>query len=367
MSQPDPRRRLKLRHAINWMLGPDSEPLLQAQLLFALTASLFLLASAVFNLMSNIADPRLSWFYLMLTPASVWLWYLGRWRGQVVVTTNIILFMLSFVILPLNWIYNGGADGPTILVAMIALAYGLGIHQKGNNVQRAALLMFLFLPALLYSVEFRYPDLIHRYADQTDRISDLVVSYVLCSISIGVIILGHTRRFRQELERADELAAQLAILAERDGLTGLYNHRRIHQQLQYELESGRAISICVLDIDHFKQINDRYGHQAGDKVLVEMARLIGDVAERYQGVAGRLGGEEFLVIIPGSPESARHFDAELRESLRAAFPASRAVTFSSGISRSQPGKSLDDLVGEADSTMYRAKVGGRNQTLVTDA
>jgi diguanylate cyclase (GGDEF)-like protein len=189
------------------------------------------------------------------------------------------------------------------------------------------------------------------------------------------------RRLEREIERRNEelsekirmieaLQAELSEQAIRDPLTGLYNRRYMEPAIERDLSlsrrSGLPISFAMLDLDHFKLVNDRWGHQAGDKVLVALARLLLTKLRRSD-IASRYGGEEFLVSLPGTSERAA---AELMDALRVEF-ASLAIahsgyelkaTFSAGIASRETGASdADELIEHADKALYRAKEGGRDR------
>lgn len=362
MPSQDNRRNKSLRNTIIFLLGPDSTPLTQAQLLFALTASLFVFLSMMFNIVAGTADPRLNWIYGVLTPVNIWLWYQGRWRGRVRLTTNGVLIMLSFFALPANWVFNAGSLGPTLVVSTIALAYSVGVHQKRDPIQRVAQFGLLLMPAVMFTVEINNPEAIFQYQNPSDRFADLIVAYVMSSVSLGILVMGHARRFTQELTRADELAQQLQELARQDSLTKLLNHHSILGTAQQHIDNAQALTLYMIDIDYFKRINDQYGHQTGDEVLKALSQLMVAESKAFSAQVGRLGGEEFLIVLPAAQDTAEQLDVRLRATLRETrLPC--AVTFSSGIAQWH-GESLDQLISRVDGALYKAKAAGRNQTLV---
>ncbi|WP_338769105.1 sensor domain-containing diguanylate cyclase [Massilia sp. METH4] len=176
-------------------------------------------------------------------------------------------------------------------------------------------------------------------------------------------------------ERLQEHNIDLHALAHTDKLTQLPNRRRFDEQLLLELKrADRAnlpISLILMDLDYFKQFNDHYGHQAGDRCLQSVAKVLSDQVTRAGDLAARIGGEEFAVILPNTDRDGALAVAErIRVALQAlAIPhqmaASRVVTSSLGVAtavRQQPGKpSVDELIAVADAQLYRAKHGGRNQ------
>jgi diguanylate cyclase (GGDEF)-like protein len=164
-----------------------------------------------------------------------------------------------------------------------------------------------------------------------------------------------------ELERRE-----LLDLANLDPLTRVLNRRKLREVLIDETARanryGTSLSLVMLDIDHFKAINDGYGHDAGDVVLVELAgRLAGGL--RQVDRLARFGGEEFVVVAPGIDLAAA---AELAERLRQAvagreFAAVGRVTASFGVSGFVSGEEPEALLKRADEALYRAKDGGRNK------
>jgi len=157
-------------------------------------------------------------------------------------------------------------------------------------------------------------------------------------------------------------------LACNDSLTGLLNHRTLREALARELERSRRsdapLSVLMLDLDNFKQINDQRGHQAGDDVLRAVAEIIRD-GIREADHAGRYGGEEFLVIFVDSPlTQARSAAERIREridALAAEGPQASAITVSGGLCQATPELQVDDLVRLADIRLYQAKRAGKNR------
>ncbi len=159
--------------------------------------------------------------------------------------------------------------------------------------------------------------------------------------------------------RTKALRDELRGLAMTDPLTGLRNRRFMQQQLSalgsLHRRHGTPLSALLLDVDHFKRVNDEHGHEEGDRVLRSVAeRVAGRV--RAEDVAGRWGGEEFLVLTPGTEAAAA---LRLAEDLRACVAESGA-TVSIGVAGLREGMTPGDLVREADDAMYAAKAAGRD-------
>ena len=194
----------------------------------------------------------------------------------------------------------------------------------------------------------------------------------------GLSLRENRRQLGERLEQITALQSQLQEQALRDPLTGLYNRRYLDQTLQQALSdcaaSGTPLALILIDIDRFKRINDTYGHPAGD----EMIRRLGDLLRARVSDAGlvvcRYGGEEFLLMLPGTTMATA---AALAEDLRIAFESmdvsvggrSMRTTLSSGISGfPEHPAHPQTLVRLADQALYRAKLGGRNRVVLsTDA
>ncbi len=177
-------------------------------------------------------------------------------------------------------------------------------------------------------------------------------------------------REKAELLRARE---QMRHFAEHDDLTGLWNHRIIVERLRIEVQRSRRekipLSVILIDLDHFKQINDTLGHPAGDLALKEMGAILLRSVRSYDWV-GRYGGEEFLLILPGSNFSSARLRAEqLRVSVESAQIAHEGrhiqMTASFGVASGFP-IDYEELIKAADGALYKAKNSGRNCLIATE-
>jgi diguanylate cyclase (GGDEF)-like protein len=164
--------------------------------------------------------------------------------------------------------------------------------------------------------------------------------------------------------RTAALAHQLAVLAERDGLTGCLNHRTFHERLQADAiiaDHTHPLSLLIIDIDRFKTVNDTYGHPAGDEVLRTVGRALGDVAGT-QGAPGRLGGDEFALLLPRTSTVAATAIADrVREEIRhrtAGYDCSVSV----GVATTSTRGDSAGLLAAADRAVYVAKRAGRDRT-----
>jgi diguanylate cyclase (GGDEF)-like protein len=164
------------------------------------------------------------------------------------------------------------------------------------------------------------------------------------------------------------LSEETRRLANNDGLTGLQNRRRTTERLEIEIARARRygvpLSVALCDVDHFKQVNDRYGHNMGDQVLVYVGRAL-QTTLREVDLVGRWGGEEFLIILPDTDVTGGGVVAErLRAGIEALPPFSggpERVTASVGLACFDPSDSTAGLIDRADQALYKAKKGGRNR------
>ncbi|MCF8197974.1 MAG: GGDEF domain-containing protein [Sulfuritalea sp.] len=223
---------------------------------------------------------------------------------------------------------------------------------------------FLTASALLIQTlaqVYRFVDAFSMPADDALMIisptqSVVVTTYAVCilMISIGVVLMA-TDRLRTELEH----------LASHDSLTGTLTRRALIDICEQEFERGkrkpRETSLLVMDLDHFKVVNDTYGHQVGDRVLVDFAARTKALLRRPDHL-GRFGGEEFVALLP---ETSLDEAVIVAERVRAGVEQGDAklptCTVSIGVAQSQPGDTtLDALLARADAALYQAKAEGRN-------
>ena len=183
------------------------------------------------------------------------------------------------------------------------------------------------------------------------------------------LVRQQVARNQAELAQAVEQLREMSI---RDPLTSLYNRRHLLERLEREhqrsMHLGRPLCVAMIDLDHFKRVNDTHGHSVGDEVLVGFAQALRSVM-RESDVIGRWGGEEFLVLLPDTgPAQALAALGRLRKhlanrQLAADIPLLR-TTLSAGVAAYQPDEPLEQAIERADRALYLAKSGGRDRCML---
>lgn len=209
--------------------------------------------------------------------------------------------------------------------------------------------------------------------------SSMQVGVAVAVLMFSTFVVSATHKLSDALEKAFRLTRQMerahklsTVAAQTDELTGLMNRRAFYEnaQLLYTQcrQNQQPLCALMLDMDHFKQINDTYGHQAGDQVLRQIGGVI-SASFRQADVYGRLGGEEFAVLLPNtSLDTARNIAEQLVKAIShmVAEPV-KGVTASLGVASSQTlDQDLHSLMNTADKALYRAKALGRNQVAVAE-
>ncbi|RZL02194.1 MAG: GGDEF domain-containing protein [Rubrivivax sp.] len=207
------------------------------------------------------------------------------------------------------------------------------------------------------------------------------IRFVLAAGTLPAVsgVAYYVSKMRNRLqEQKSELAHALDLLQEiasRDELTRLVNRRHMQQRIEQEalmqLRSGEPFCLALIDLDHFKRVNDQHGHAVGDQVLKEFADAA-QQALRKTDILARWGGEEFLLLLPNEqPDSAHAALARIADCLRAHQHTPGAsglpVTFSAGLTDHPAGEPLHETLERADQALYSAKDQGRNRTVTRTA
>lgn len=299
------------------------------------------------------------------------LYFLGRiYAGKESFKKFYTIYCIGYgcVFLPLMYIYGGGIQsGIPILyilsgfVTVLLLDYILMYVVLSGT--------FAILITLLH-IEYTHPAAIHI------KTGELIYLYtpfcaVFTGISIGLILSILLRNFKENRKMSNELLRQLQKASVQDALSGVFNRRYLMEKLEEitkkaERGEANAFSLIMIDLDHFKMVNDRYGHLTGDRCIKKTAtvaaQIIGD-----ENLIGRYGGEEFLCILFNTDDESAFFIADkIRKAVEKenrSLPIEGTATISCGIAFYSPGKTATDLIKESDSNMYIAKKTGRNRVV----
>ena len=183
------------------------------------------------------------------------------------------------------------------------------------------------------------------------------------------ILAGRIRHDDEVVSASSRRTRHFEEVAAIDGLTGLHNRRWLDEtfsrQVERAVRSGRALSLLLIDIDHFKRLNDERGHAAGDDALRQVSAALA-AAVRPRDSLARYGGEEFAVLVPDvDGDQAVHVAERLRDAVgsrRLPGAGGKTLTISVGIGVKEPEDTLPSLLARADAALYRAKAAGRNRT-----
>lgn len=319
------------------------------RILLIMALGITVLNGAMFT-RSYIEEECLSWVARRLLPLA------GIWA----MVASVIHAMAFDILAPLGGAFHSWAMLPVLLTFAVVL---IDAYRKGSRAVRFQMIGWIPLMAAFALQLFSY---ILPFGVQTDG---LPLFYLGIMAETTVTALGVADRFftlRRERDRAVTEARALEHLSERDPLTGLHNRRAIDNRF-HDLHRAGYETFALIDLDHFKSINDTAGHVVGDQVLQVVANIL---REDEHSLAMRLGGEEFLLLMRGT-------DTELRaEHLRRAIPLRVArevteldmlVTASMGVvtipRKAMPNAQLADIYSRADILLYEAKRNGRNRML----
>ncbi len=195
-------------------------------------------------------------------------------------------------------------------------------------------------------------------------------NYLLAVIVISIILISLLMLFNLSLSKKLLLTLeQVRLLSLTDELTKIFNRKKINESLKEEINRYKRykenFSIIMFDIDHFKKINDSFGHDIGDEVLKNVVKIVGSQL-RITDIFGRWGGEEFIIISPKTrKEEAYHLSERIRKSVESfSFPVVKHVTISIGVTEFQNDENELILLKRVDDALYEAKETGRNKVVI---
>lgn len=281
------------------------------------------------------------------------------------------LLMLTCLVFPLLWLVHEGLFGsiPYFYVFMIFLTAVVlnKLRYKEMIGLQISVVFFLIL------IERQYPHLIIKYDSELVKTIDVGSSLIVVILLVFFMMVYIMKVYHQNIVQLesirDELTqanASLHIHSITDELTSLYNRRFIMNRLSEicELDDTLNTSVIMLDIDHFKNINDTFGHSTGDDVLRRISSLLKTIIKCDHHVS-RLGGEEFLIIVKSD---SHHIPFKIAEEIRQAIESLNwknsklTVTISAGVYTLNNDNDIESILHCVDSALYLAKNSGRNKT-----
>lgn len=232
-------------------------------------------------------------------------------------------------------------------------------------------LLAIFNHAIQYTTELERQQILHNWlsVDPSNQLDQLLFWQILVAILIisGLLLYcyrvvhSHNRRLQQSNSKLEKLSHSYQ-------LTGITNRHSLHQRLATEMQNSQlksTFSLILIDVDHFKEINDAFGHDFGDRVIQEIANLLMAML-RQNDLVGRWGGEEFLNICSQTTaQGATQLAEQIRlQMLQHDFSVVNPISVIIDISQHVAGESVDACLKRADDALYRAKYQGRNQTVL---
>ena len=287
-------------------------------------------------------DPVLAMPHGMVSILIIVLAYvlIGEYRGDTIILLAQAVAVAMFRLRPRQCLFLGGWAALCVSVAQFGLVWS---GEPGFSLQRG---------------------LTHFTVSTVSLMALAVVAMWISAMRV---------RISRQSDELRQTLVQAQALATTDMLTGLLNRRAMTDQLESELarvlRSGNPVCVALIDIDHFKKVNDHYGHRMGDEVLRAFASLAqGDLRQVDQ--LGRWGGEEFLLMMPHVDASQAWVAVERLRNRIAAHPmgdsGNLTVTISAGLAQFSHGESLDRWIERADQALYQAKQSGRNRSLIAE-
>ncbi|MFD2647737.1 diguanylate cyclase [Devosia albogilva] len=290
----------------------------------------------------------------------------SHWRVLVGVVVASLLINLAILDMPRDSLLrNLLYQGPYAVVQ--TLAFFVVASHRNKRALDIALLGLFALSALHFLIK---PIMAVTIGSGSNPQGYLASNYAAYSQTLGALLLI-ANGLLMLLVIVRDVMAEITTESETDNLSGLLNRRgfeaRAGRALEQAQRNGSPASVVVADLDHFKAINDSFGHEAGDRVIVAFARILVATSDE-RTLIGRLGGEEFAVFIPGANVATARLYAE---GVRSGFAGASAVAGSGGrhsasfgVAALQPGDQLPDLLRRADMALYDAKRSGRDRVCV---
>lgn len=332
---------------------------------------IFFSVMSLFTVLSNIMSGldfsyNYKWLFISLFTTALLLLAVGEKQGQNLHRVGI--YFLSLVVLPVCWLSSSGLVSPSITYSALAL---IMINALLSGWERIFLnLCQILLAVCLISLFYSHPNLF-KIMTPKQQFIDWMINVPVVFGFTGLLLTTFEKAY--ETERSDNIRRQKALeeLSITDSLTGLFNRTIMEEKVQAFINSYRrsqsTFSVLMIDIDHFKALNDTAGHLAGDQCLKAVSSILKATASRDTDWVCRYGGEEFIMVLGHTEKKGAIKVAEqIRKNLAsAAIPhagTGQTVTVSIGSATiNQENLTTDLILSQADQALYRAKTNGRNR------
>lgn len=349
------------------LVGHSETPAHRMHLVFLFAVAIGCFAGAGLNYFGAITPLIYVGLLTLIGLVVLGMWWHARRYEQAQRVAVIFCTSAVFAILPLNWIFNQGLEGPSLMILVVVAGYAFGALVIRPWQRVLLMACFVIVPSGLIGADYLWPDWTPAYASLELQAIDAAVTYYICVALQFALISGFFRRFRSEQRLIQEYADQLREASRLDSLTGLLNHGAFYSALEAavagEQQPAHRGALVLYDLDHFKRINDTRGHLYGDDTLRRFARLLEDTARAFGATAGRCGGEEFAVLLrPASSATVKAMDEALRARCAAHPMAHGVIRVSGGVAFSCADTMLR-WIERADEALYEAKTCGRDCTL----
>jgi len=252
---------------------------------------------------------------------------------------------------------------PTIYIAVV---YGMAVIFYFNYIE--SFFLYLYGALLLVYIASTYQPILLESNLVVDALSNIIIAWLASMIIFKKFVneFINQKKIEDKNEKLNKVNAKLKEISDKDRLTGIYNRRKLEEILSdvyYKAERyNKNFSLILFDLDHFKKVNDNYGHQVGDKVLKEISKILLNSIRKVD-YFGRWGGEEFLIILPETNlQAAEKLAERLRGNIeQSSFSKVDNLTSSFGVASYSEEKGIEDIIQAADQALYRAKEKGRNR------
>ncbi|MGP3777787.1 GGDEF domain-containing protein [Halanaerobium saccharolyticum] len=275
---------------------------------------------------------------------------------------------LIFIFLPFSWFQSGGSNNNSlsyIFLILISITFLFKRFQLRNNLIFSLVAVFM----LMFSLEYFYPELLISHSEESQFYDKLVQTPIVLLASY-LLLLQFANAYNQEKSKLGLSTKKLRLankklknLANRDPLTKKYNRRAFDQEIRNIFKEqqhlDKAITLILFDIDNFKEINDNYGHDIGDQVLIKLTAEL-EKTLPDNSLISRWGGDEFAVICyKNEVEAQKNLDTYYQNVEKLSQRMDISITVSAGLSRLKKGDQIQALFKRVDDILYKSKEDGK--------